>query len=977
MFFNSGFDKRVVKKLLCGASLGALATVIAGPAGAQPADQPDTEAVTVTATGTSIKGIAPVGTNLITVDSGAIKATGAVTTEEVLGQIPQLANTFNTQAVSPTAINIGGVRPSIRYNPAQTILGTSSTLLLLDGHNMVGVSGLATTPDAGVIPTIVLQRVDVLPDGASSIYGANAIAGVINFVTRENYQGFQANASVGVADGYSAFNASMMAGTDWGSGGAYLAFEHKDNTYLMANSRAYTQMNLTGIGGRDSRGTSCPLANITVPGAQPNNYALTSNTVSTAPGSLKAAATGPFPNLNATTNAGSLNRCDTNSYSSLFPREEQNSFFGQFHQQIMPGVQFSTKFLWSTRLDSAKDPQLTATNVTIDTTNPYFQSINGETTQNVSFDFSPFLGGSNVTDYNNIQVFMITPKLTVDLPFGDWQATATFNYGRSNTTGFQRSVNTGLLAQSMRQQVVSGVLSPALVASNTLAGNAVDPYNLNAGNPLVLDNILNTGSYGKAIQHQIQYGGSANGTLFDLPGGSVKASLGGQWAFEDYVANWNTNAPIGSAGGAPPPGAQMAVARPHRITNTGFAEINVPIVGKDNELPFVHALTFNASGRLDSYSDFGNTANYKLGVTYEPFAALTIRATNGTSFDAPSLADTSAPDTRFTYTPQRTSANTNVPPGTSAADALRPSISTPGGNPLLGPETGRTWSIGGDFHPTTEFGLDLTGLDLSLTAFHTKFEHQQGLILNNPQVLFSGSYNQYYILNPTLAQVQARYPTNFAANGTALVATTGFPGPDLASAFNTPGVNTPYILYDLRRNNLGEALIEGFDIAANYVTDIEGFGTLSGGFSATINSTNVNTPAPGLAAINLQQYSVPLWNGTAFIQAVVGPVTGRAWVNYSPGFNVSPVLNQSLSLYGQSRIPSFHPVNVYVAYDMSGLAPWLSDTEASVTMNNIGDDSPPIYLSGGPAKPNNGGAYIVASGSTLGRYTVFSLRKQF
>jgi iron complex outermembrane receptor protein len=362
MFFQTGFDTRIVKKLLCGASVGALATVMASSAYAQAQGaSPDTESVTVTATGTSIKGIAPVGTNLITVDAGAIKATGAVTTEEVLGQIPQLANTFNTQAVSPTAINIGGVRPSIRYNPAQTILGTSSTLLLLDGHNMVGVSGLATTPDAGVIPTVVLQRVDVLPDGASSIYGANAIAGVINFVTRETYQGFQANASVGVADGYSAFNASMMAGTDWGTGGAYLAFEHKDNTYLMANSRAYTKMDLTGIGGRDSRGTSCPLANITVPGAQPNNYALTSNTVSTAPGSLKAAAAGPFNNLNATTNAGSLNRCDTNSYASLFPREEQNTFFGQFHQQIMPGVQFSTKFLWSTRLDSAKDPQLTAT----------------------------------------------------------------------------------------------------------------------------------------------------------------------------------------------------------------------------------------------------------------------------------------------------------------------------------------------------------------------------------------------------------------------------------------------------------------------------------------------------------------------------------------------------------------------------------------------------------------------------------------
>ncbi len=970
MFFESKVDVRFVKRLLCGASLGALAAVMPGQAQAQEG----VEQVTVTATGTSIRGIAPVGTNLVSVDASTIKATGAITTEEILGQIPQLANTFNSQAVSPTAINIGGVRPSIRYNPAQTILGAASTLLLLDGHTMVGVSGLATTPDAGLIPTIVLRQVDVLPDGASSIYGANAIAGVINFVTRETYQGFQANVSVGVADGYSAFNASMMAGTDWGSGGAYLAFEHKENTYLMARDRSYTKMDLTGIGGRDSRGTSCDLANISAGG---KNYALTSNTVSTTPGSLAAAVTGPYGNLNPITNAGSLNRCDTNSYASLFPREEQNSFFGQFHQRIMPGVDFSMKFLWSTRLDSAMNPVASATNVAIDTTNPYFQSIAGETTQNVSFAFGPFWGGNSVTDYNNVQEFLITPKLTVDLPFGDWQATALFNYGRSVSDGMNRSINTALLAQSMRRVTVAGVLSPPLVASSSLSGNAVDPYNLTVGNPLLIDNILNTASHGKAIQHQIQYGASANGTLFELPGGAVKGAVGGQWTFEDYVANWNTNWPIGSVAGPAAPGAQMAIARPHRIINSGFAEINVPIVGKDNEMPLVHALSFNASGRLDDYSDFGSTLNYKLGISYEPFAALTIRATNGTSFDAPSLADTAAPDTRFSYAPQRTSANTNVPPGTSAADALRPSIATPGGNPQLGPETGRTWSIGGDFHPTTEFGIDLSGIEISVTAFHTKFEHQQGLILNNPGVLFSGAYNQYYMINPTLAQVQARYPTNFNPDGSAKVATTGFPGPDLGSAFNTPGVNQPYILYDLRRNNLGEALIEGLDIALNYTTNIEDFGTLQAGFSATVNTTNTNTPAPGLAAINLVKYSVPLSAATAFIGGTVGPVTGRITVQYSPGFNVSPVLNQALRLYGQQRIESFHPVNLYASYDLSGLAPWLSESEISVTMNNVADDSPPIYLSGGAQKPSNGGAYIVASGSTLGRYTVMSLRKQF
>ena len=130
MNFNPRTNVRFVRTLLCGASMGALATMIAGQAMAQTVAA--TEEVTVTATGTSIKGIAPVGTNLITVGPEDIKATGAITTEEILGQIPQLANTFNTQTVSPTAINIGGVRPSIRYNPAQTILGLSSTLVLLD-----------------------------------------------------------------------------------------------------------------------------------------------------------------------------------------------------------------------------------------------------------------------------------------------------------------------------------------------------------------------------------------------------------------------------------------------------------------------------------------------------------------------------------------------------------------------------------------------------------------------------------------------------------------------------------------------------------------------------------------------------------------------------------------------------------------------------------------------------------------------------
>src|SRR6202012_1584592 len=217
-----------------------------------------------------------------------INSTGPLTTDQILGNIPLIANAFNTNTVSPTAGNIGGVRPSIRYVPSTAITGGATTLVLLDSHNMVGVSGLATAPVPGLIPAIALKRVDVLPDGASSGYGANAVTGVINFITREDFSGFEANVAIGHADGYNAFDGSAIAGVDWHGGGAFIAAEYRENTFLMANQRSWTAMNLTGIGGRDSRGTACPLPNVTAVGASPNNYTQTGYPTPGVAGSLAA-----------------------------------------------------------------------------------------------------------------------------------------------------------------------------------------------------------------------------------------------------------------------------------------------------------------------------------------------------------------------------------------------------------------------------------------------------------------------------------------------------------------------------------------------------------------------------------------------------------------------------------------------------------------------------------------------------------------
>jgi iron complex outermembrane receptor protein len=964
MFFDLNANVPLCRKLLWGTSLSAM--LVASPAIAQDQQAaPGIESVEVTATGTLVSGVAPVGADVATYDLHDIQSTGALTTDQILGNIPLIANTFNTNTVSPTAGNIGGVRPSIRYVPSTAITGGATTLILLDSHNMVGVSGLATAPDPGLIPAIALKRVDVLPDGASSIYGANAVTGVINFITRDDFTGFEANAAVGHADGYNAFDGSALAGVDWASGGAFMAAEYRENTFLMANQRSWTAMNLTSIGGRDSRGTACPLPNITALGASPNNYAQTGYPTPGVPGSLAANVSGPYPGLNSVTNAGSINRCDTNQLASLFPREEQESFFSGMHQEILPGLVFSAKLLYSNRVDTQQQAAPTATG-TIDNTNPYFQSLHGETQQTVQFSFAPALGQNYYDNTSQIQVLQFTPDLTYQLPFGDWSADLFANIGRSLSYAITPlAVNTTLLNNSLRQTSLGGVLSPALTA-NGINGNAIDPYNIAISNPTLIQSVLDDGGLQKAIQHQNQAQIAFNGSLFTLPwGNAIKAAIGAKYDWEDYVARWSVNSPTGDFPNAVVPlGEQSVWEGTHRSISSGFAEIVAPLVTPENQVTFVKSLSLDASGRIDGYSDFGSAQTYKLGASWDPIDELTIRGTRGTSYDAPSLADTLGPDGRYAITYYSSTPNTLVPPGTSAADALRPSILVPGGNPNLGPENGTTWSLGTDFHPHDIAGIDFSGLDFSLTRWHIFIEHQIGLLVNNSIIFSVPSYSKFYIINPTLAQVQSYGYTTCI----------GCLGNGIGSAY-APGQQTPYILYDARRNNLGNAKMDGYDFAASYTKDID-FAVMTLGTQGTVSLQNVTQGASGLPWTSIQANAVPLYQLYAYLQLASGPFSGRVSIQQSPGFNV-PTNVISYTLYDQTHVPSFHPVNLYMSYDLGDVFSWSHGARASLTVNNIGDAQPPLYLAGGGVVPSNGGTTIAANGSTLGRYFLVDLSKSF
>ena len=197
-----GKHSRLVSRLMLGTALAGIALISAPRAFAQE---------TVTVTGTTIRGQQPVGANVISVDRAAIEATGAQTTQQLLATIPQLDD-FGaaSQGSQNSSDNSGTQAPTIHS------LGNSasnSTLVLIDGHR-IPLTGLNhALADPSIIPTAALSDVEVLPDGASAIYGSDAVAGVINLHTRKDYSGWETSMQYGVADHYNSFNFSHYSVT--------------------------------------------------------------------------------------------------------------------------------------------------------------------------------------------------------------------------------------------------------------------------------------------------------------------------------------------------------------------------------------------------------------------------------------------------------------------------------------------------------------------------------------------------------------------------------------------------------------------------------------------------------------------------------------------------------------------------------------------------------------------------------------------
>jgi iron complex outermembrane receptor protein len=970
--------KRFATLLMAGSAVTALsamtAPAFAQGASAAPAAPAASTVSEIVVTGTSIRGVAPVGATVMSVGQDLIEKTADQTPQQILQNVPAISGMQSAGQGSFTSFDGAGV-----YAPVIHGLGASAsnqTLILIDGHR-VPYSGLNhTLVDPNMVPTIALQRVEVLADGASSIYGSDAVAGVVNFITRNNFDGVKVDAQAGFGDQYHTYAFGGMAGKKWDGGSAWVAYDYDFRSDLLGANRPYTGANHLAQGGTDLASYNCGAATLKVgSGLYPAPY------------------TGTVP----ATGAG---MCDYSGQADLLPQEARHTLMARMTQDVSDRLTLGGDVVYSNLYEVNRNARGAVTSTiygpgsaNASQINPYFQLPAGvnATSESVLWDADPLLGPGAQTDAGD-ETFYVHPNASYKLA-GDWQATAAATIGQ--TTSRQQVI--GLVNPYVANLALNGatngagsLTTPSIPGTTVFAtqglnlSNALDPF-LTGGNPTSASVIkaLADSTQTRVTRHDIQDGTiKLDGSLFQLPAGAVKLAVGGE--FIHYTEHLDVFQPSGV--GAASIGESSINLGLARTVEAGYGELLVPVVSPDMNIPAVHRIDLSISGRYDHYSDVGGTTNPKFGANWEPVSGAKLHASYATSFTAPSLNSIGTPVGPWGLTGESGVTSyglgpVNIPysaapamaqvPGcvaTAASCTIGTSIQggeITGGNRDLVPQTGKSWSFGGDFTPQ-----QIPGLKMSATFWHN--EIVGGITAPAPSV----SVNSPSLLGQTLTV----FPTG--ASAAQIQA--------LAAGLPQTGALPPtsYFLYSYQQRNVLNLWVEGVDYDASYRFDtsagrftVQTSGTYETKFDqqigsgtpiySVLNTTGANTTFP---SIQLQMRSGVTWDGAeGLAQGVSASLfwshTG-AYKNWS-GTSYSAITRNAfgLPIAGGDSVGANDTFDLHAQYDFPGKAGWAAGTQVYVDVENLFDKTPPFY--------NSALGYDVFGGNPIGRVVSIGARKTF
>ena len=346
--------------------LAGIATVLASAAAsaAQPAAAPaaaDEETLAeVVVTGSRIRGIAPVGSPVVSLDRDAIVESGAATTSELIRDLPLVVGLGASETASAAQNGAANVTRGVSINLRG--IGSNATLVLFGGRRMPPAGTQGQITDISVMPSIALERVELVADGGSAIYGSDAVTGVLNLIPRRNFTGAESSLRFGAADGYTDWSLSQILGTSWSGGHGMIAIERNEHSALRGYNREFFTSDLRSRGGSDFRSQQCAPGTILV-GTTP--YAIPQGT----------SGTGLTPSQFT---ANTRNLCDNIKRGDIIPKLERTSIMAAAEQEIGAGLTAFAEGFYSRRNFSLQSAGVTA-NLTVPNTNAFYFNPTGGT----------------------------------------------------------------------------------------------------------------------------------------------------------------------------------------------------------------------------------------------------------------------------------------------------------------------------------------------------------------------------------------------------------------------------------------------------------------------------------------------------------------------------------------------------------------------------------------------------------------------
>lgn len=634
-------------------------------------------------------------------------------------------------------------------------LGPNRTLILVNGKRLgITNDGLQ---DVASIPAAMVERIEVLKDGASTIYGSDAIAGVINIITRKNFEGAEANAYIGQYDqgdgNREQFDFVMGFTGDRGSVTA--GVEYTEEEPVFARDRWFSR-------DRFATGEKTPpipggLSSISQYGvlfdADGNAFTLIRD------GQNRDAS--DFANFRPY--SGALDNTNPSLASTVFSGIKRRSVFFNGIFDISDDVRFESDVLYTDRDSFAQNAGY-----------PY-RSNAFETPMSADSVYNPL--DEEVTFWrrgwevprtvdNSLTTFRFTGTLSGAFEIGenywDWDAGYLFNQneGKQISTGNFNTAAVGL------------AVGPSFINGQGLAqcGTAANPIPLGFGpgactpwNPLVPDGVTGQGgladpavqSYlflpGQALSETTteSYFANLTGTLFSLPAGDVGVAVGVEHRSEEGFFSPDALAQTGISTdlAAGPTGGGYSL-------DEVYAEVLLPILA---DAPFAQELNITAATRYSDYDTFGDTLNSKFGFTWKPVDSLLVRGTWSEGFRAPTVGDlfggisqtfsfyTDPCDVTFGAAAGTPACLADVPAGfrqpandgeDGFADGPGTQTVTPylsGSNPNITPETSESQTLGLVFSP--EFA---TNLNMSLDWWNIRIENT--IVGDSPTAILDDCY---------------------------------------------------------------------------------------------------------------------------------------------------------------------------------------------------------------------------------------------